>query len=95
VPQVQCIKALYLWNIVSGALDVKTSDIGLQIELLPIADPVNKGLTLIKLWDELEELFERKVDLLTDRPIKNPYFHKSLAESKILVYDRSSQEVPV
>ncbi len=66
----------------------------LQVELLPIEDPVAKGLTLLEFWDELENLFERKVDLLTDQPIKNPFFRKALEETKILVYDRESQEVP-
>ncbi|MCB0624034.1 MAG: nucleotidyltransferase domain-containing protein [Saprospiraceae bacterium] len=82
-------------SIVSGAFDVKTSDIDLQVELLPLTDPVTKGLTLLEFWDELEELFEKKVDLLTDQPIKNPFFRKILEETKILVYDRASQEVPV
>jgi len=90
------VSRLYAFgSIVSGAFDVKTSDIDLQVVLLPIKDPVSKGLTLLELWDELEKLFERKVDLLTDQPIKNPFFRKALEETKILVYDRASQEVPV
>lgn len=90
------VSKLYAFgSIVSGTFDVKASDIDLQVELLPIKDPVTKGLTLLKLWDELENLFERKVDLLTDQPIKNPFFLKALEETKILVYDRASQEVPV
>jgi len=82
-------------SIVSGTFSVKTSDIDLQVELLPMKDPVTKGLTLLELWDELENLFEKKVDLLTDQPIKNPFFRKALEETKILVYDRASQKVPV
>lgn len=57
----------------SGEFDPKTSDIDLQVVLLPIKAPVSNGLTLLECGDELERLFERKVDLLTDRPIKNPF----------------------
>jgi uncharacterized protein len=90
------VSRLYAFgSIASDAFDVKTSDIDLQVELLPIKDPVAKGLTLLDLWDELERLFGRKVDLLTDQPIKNPFFRKALEETKVLVYDRASQEVPV
>ncbi|MBK6901276.1 MAG: nucleotidyltransferase domain-containing protein [Saprospirales bacterium] len=90
------VSRLYAFgSVVSGTFDIKTSDIDLQVELLPIEDPISKGLTLFELWDELEVLFERKVDMLTDQPIKNPFFRKALEETKILVYDRASQEVPV
>ena len=90
------VSRLYAFgSIASGAFDPKTSDIDLQVELLPLKDPVVKGLTLLNFWDELEKLFERKVDLLTDQPIKNPYFRRILEETKILVYDGASQEVPV
>ena len=65
------VSRLYAFgSIVSGTFDVKTSDIDLQVVLLPIKDPVSKGLTLLELWDELEKLFEKKVDLLTDQPIR-------------------------
>jgi uncharacterized protein len=83
------VSRLYAFgSIVSGTFDVKISDIDLQVELLPIEDPVAKGLTLLEFWDELENLFERKVDLLTDQPIKNPFFRKALEETKILVYEK-------
>lgn len=82
-------------SIVSGAFDVENSDMDLQVELLPVSDPVVRGLSLLELWDDLEDLFGRKVDLLTEQPIRNPYLRAEVEETKILVYDRASQEVPV
>lgn len=82
-------------SIVSGKFDIGTSDIDLQVELLPVQDPVEKGLKLLEFWDALEELFERRVDLLTEQPIRNPVFRKVVEETKVLVYDRASQEIPV
>jgi predicted nucleotidyltransferase len=36
---------------------------------------------------DLEALFGRKVDLVTDRSIRNPYFRRSVDTSRIPVYD--------
>ena len=35
----------------------------------------------------LEDLFNRKVDLLEEQPIRNPYLKKSIDNSKVLIYD--------
>lgn len=40
----------------------------------------------------LEHLFGRKVDLLTERSIRNPYFEKKIASERRVVYDRQDQE---
>jgi predicted nucleotidyltransferase len=40
-----------------------------------------------KLHNFLEKLFDRKVDLLTERSIKNPFFRKAIDESKELIYE--------
>jgi len=34
----------------------------------------------------LEELFNRKVDLITERSLSNPYFIESVEETKLLLY---------
>lgn len=38
------------------------------------------------LHHNLENLFERKVDLLTDNSLSNPYFIESIDETKQLLY---------
>jgi len=35
---------------------------------------------------KLEELFQRKIDLLTENSLSNPYFIESINESKVLLY---------
>jgi uncharacterized protein len=39
------------------------------------------------LAEGLETLFRRKVDLVTERSIRNPYFRKAIEESRIRIYD--------
>ena len=36
---------------------------------------------------KLEDLFGRNIDLLTDRSLSNPYFIKSLEQTKQLIYE--------
>ena len=35
---------------------------------------------------KLEELFNRKIDLLTENSLSNPYFIESIEETKLLLY---------
>ena len=40
-------------------------------------------------------IFNRKVDLLTDSSIRNPFLRKSIDTTKILIYDGAGQKVLV
>lgn len=64
------------------------SDIDLLVEI-DDPDPIERGEKLISLWDTFEDFFHRKVDLLTDSSIHNPYLRKSIDATKILIYDGS------
>ena len=68
------------------------SDLDFLVEMEKIP-PVEKGEKLIHFWDKLEKLFARKVDLLTSNSIKNPYLYKSIKNSRILLYDRTSKKI--
>jgi len=82
------VKKLYAFgSVVSEKFNQQTSDVDLIVELETM-EPLEKGEMLLNLWDELENLFNRKVDLLTDQPIKNKYLLKSIDATKILVYER-------
>jgi predicted nucleotidyltransferase len=45
------------------------------------------------LAENLEEIFERNVDLVTVKSLSNPYFIKEVNKSKELIYDRQSQKI--
>ena len=45
--------------------------------------------------EALERLFGRKVDLLTERMIRNPYFRAVVEASRQVVYDQRSKEAAV
>jgi uncharacterized protein len=64
-----------------------TSDIDLVVSI-DFEDPADRGDALLSLWDKLEALFGRKVDLLTEDSIKNPYLKSNINRTKKLIYDR-------
>lgn len=70
------------------------SDVDLIVKV-DIDDPLDKGDALLSLWDELELFFGRKVDLLTEDAIKNPYLKSSIERTKKLIYDGKREEVLV
>ena len=67
--------------------DPETSDIDIVVEV-DIAEPADRGDALLSLWDYLENLFDRKVDLLTEDSIRNPYLKSNIDRTKKLIYDR-------
>jgi predicted nucleotidyltransferase len=81
-------------SVVSGGFDKESSDIDLIVELMPMP-PLEKGEKLLSLWNDLEDLYKREVDLLTDKPIQNPYLKKSIESTKQLIYERKGEEIPV
>src|SRR5450759_423544 len=77
---------------VTDKFDVNKSDIDLLVEI-DSKDPIDRGEKLLSLWDLFEIFFDRKVDLLTDSSIQNPFLKKSINATKILIYDGSGKKV--
>lgn len=87
------IKYLYAFgSSVNGNFNSEKSDIDLLIEFSEI-DPIEKGETILSIWDSFERFFNRKVDLLTENSIKNPFLRKSIDKTKVLIYDGQRQKV--
>ncbi|MGE0773236.1 MAG: nucleotidyltransferase family protein [Cyclobacteriaceae bacterium] len=77
---------------ITDHFDPVKSDIDVIVDL-DIEDPIEYGETLLLLWDNLEIFFERKVDLLTEDSIHNPYLRKSIEATKKLIYDGQGEKV--
>ncbi len=77
---------------ITDHFDPDKSDIDLVVEIA-IEDPADRGEALLSLWDKLEALFERKVDLLTEDSIRNPYLKANIDRTKRLIYDREGEKV--
>lgn len=68
------------------------SDIDLLVEV-NAEDPLERGENLLDLWDALEAYFGRKVDLLTESSLQNPYLRKQIEATKKLIYDGRGAQV--
>ena len=85
-------KLYFFGSALSTKFNENTSDIDILVEVAELP-PEERGESLIILWDNLEMLFNRKVDLLTENSIRNPFFKKEVEQTKKLIYDRQSRKV--
>ena len=87
------VKYLYAFgSSITDKFDVNKSDIDLLVEI-DSKDPIERGEKLLALWDLFEVFFKRKVDLLTDSSIRNPFLRKNIDSTKVLIYDGSGQKI--
>ena len=87
------VKYLYAFgSATTDSFDYNKSDIDLLVEI-DDTDPIERGEQLISLWDTFELFFHRKVDLLTDSSIRNPYLRKNIDSTKILIYDGKGSKI--
>ena len=89
----QAIKKLYIFgSALTPQFDEETSDIDVLIETTDM-QPEEKGENLIALWDNLEVLFDRKIDLLTENSLRNPFLKKEIERTRKLIYDGQSRKI--
>jgi predicted nucleotidyltransferase len=77
----------------NGQFDPLRSDFDFIVRFAPefeasIAD------NYIGLCDALEALLERPVDVMTDRPIANPFFRRAVDSSRRVLYVRAPEQTP-
>ena len=79
------IKTMYVFGSATSSDFNESSDIDILISFKEI--PFEKYTdNYFELHEKLEQLFNRKVDLLTERSLSNPYFIRSVEKTKQLLY---------
>jgi len=87
------VKKFYLFgSALTARFDENDSDIDVLVETEDIP-PEEKGEYLIALWGDLERLFNRKVDLLTENSLRNPYLAREIEQTRKLIYDGQSKQI--
>jgi predicted nucleotidyltransferase len=79
------VKYLFAFGSVCTDKFNEKSDVDLLISFNPM-DYVDYADTYFDLADKFENLFQRPVDLVTDKSLSNPYFISSINQSKTLLY---------
>ena len=80
------VKRAYLFGSAVTDRFSSQSDIDFLIEPLEDADPVRAGGKLWDLYFDLEDLLQRKIDLVTRESVTNPYFIKELDRTAVEIY---------
>ena len=78
-------KAYVFGSAVSGDFNEK-SDLDFLVKFQPGLTPLEKGELWWNLHDTLRDIFDREIDLVTERSLKNPYFIKEINDTKRLIY---------
>jgi predicted nucleotidyltransferase len=79
------VQRLFVFGSVLSDRFQKDSDIDLIVDFQGV-DLYDYADNYFDLKESLENLFQREVDLLEDKAIKNPYLRQSIDSSKVLVY---------
>jgi predicted nucleotidyltransferase len=79
------VKTMYIFGSACTDKFTETSDIDILISFKDIS--IEKYTdNYFELHYKLEALFKRKIDLLTENSLSNPYFIESIEETKQLLY---------
>ncbi|MDR9410696.1 MAG: nucleotidyltransferase domain-containing protein [Balneolaceae bacterium] len=86
------VKELYIFG--SGADDTirKDSDLDFLVSFKNGLSAEIYADNYFKLHQALEDLFNREIDLLTDRQLSNPFLIESINSSKQLVYEETDKK---
>ena len=79
------VTTLFAFGSVCSEKFTDTSDIDLLITFKEL-DPGEYADNYFDLADKFENLFHRRVDLITDKSLSNPYFINSINKTRVLIY---------
>lgn len=68
-----------------GTFDPTRSDLDFLVDFQPL-EPAQLADSYFGLLDELQLLFQRRVDLVTSRSVRNPYFLRGVNETRRPLY---------
>ena len=85
-----CIKnkviELYLFGSAASDYLSESSDLDFAVLFSDNLSPLEHGSAYFSLKDDLEELFNREIDLVSYRVVKNAVFKEQLDQTKISLY---------
>jgi len=79
------VRSLFAFGSVCTDKFNDSSDIDLLISFMPM-DFGDYADTYFELADKFEDLFQRPVDLVTEKSLSNPYLIDSINQTKTLIY---------
>lgn len=68
-----------------GTFDPSRSDLDFLVDFMPLPEG-RYANTYFGLLHDLEDLFDRKIDLVMERAIRNPFFYQGVNRSRRVIY---------
>ena len=83
------VRRLYLFgSAAAGTFELNTSDLDFLVEMADRQPTMAYADRYLGLAEGLESLFGRRVDLITEQSIRNPYFQREVRATRQLVYEQ-------
>ncbi len=86
------VERLYLFGSAASGRLQDSSDLDFVVELADRQPSVGYADRYLGFAEELERLFGRRVDLVTEQSIRNPYFRREVEATRQLVYGQPSEK---
>ncbi len=81
------VNSLFAFGSVTTERFNEGSDIDFVVDIAD-KDPLSYSDKYFNLKSQLEQLFKRRIDLLEQKTIKNPYLKAQIDQTKVLVYGK-------
>ena len=83
------VRRLYLFgSAAAGTFDPNTSDLDFLVEMADRQPTTAYADRYLGLAEALESLFGRRIDLVTEQSIHNPYLRREVQATRQLVYEQ-------
>ncbi len=89
------VERLYLFGSAAAGRSDHPNDLDFLVEMADRRPTASYADRFLDLADGLERLFGRRVDLVTDESIRNPFFRREVEATRELVYGKPREEAPV
>jgi len=87
------VQRLYVFGSAADErFDAQRSDLDFVVKMVDREPTGGYADRVLDLAEALERLFQRRVDLVTEESIRNPYFRKQVEATRQLVYEEPGQE---
>ena len=90
--QKHLVERLFIFGSAATGKMNKNSDVDILVKFAKM-DLYNYFNNLLSLKENLENIFNRTVDLLEEQSVRNPYLKRSIDRNKILIYGRENSQM--
>ena len=78
-----------------GTFDANRSDLDFLVRFSQRNPTGEYAERYLNFADELERLFQRRVDLVTEQSIRNPFLHREVERTREVIYERPNSKTAV